>query len=255
LEVDQLRAHLADQKSLYKTVSNDMIAVQASSKARSAMRLLPAEAAYLLTVEIQHPIEFVVLQSSVDLLLLDVDSNVAILSRSPPDPKNGNQVLATYRCQDANTIRLDIKVRPIEGRVGEVHAYVVPKMAPKTCQCVNFSLKPLALHEKVASGSNTGNRPVTTLKINGDFTLNDIHTWASCVLPELPPRLSTDEGKFDFHSTFLDTALTVEYKRGFATFVSDNPSTISIVKEVLTREATNAKAQISINLGTRALAF
>lgn len=247
-EVDTLREQLKMRKSAYKEVSGELIAAEASSKARSAMRLLPAEAAYLLTVEIQYPIEFVTLQSSVDLLLLDVDSNVAIMSRSPSDAKNGNEVLATYRCQDAATTRLDIKVRPIEGRIGDVRAYVVPRMAPKTCQCASFTLKPLALHEKVASGVNAGARAVTTLKISGDFSLADIHAWASSALPELPPRLSADEARFDFHSTFLDTKLTAEYKRGFATFASDNPSTISIVKEVLSREATNAKAQISISL-------
>ena len=30
--------------------------------------------------------------------MLDVPSNVAILSRSPPDEANGNLTLATYRC-------------------------------------------------------------------------------------------------------------------------------------------------------------
>ena len=77
---------------------------QTAPKVRAAMRLLPDEAAYAVSVEIQHAIEMVVLQSTVDVLLLDVDSNVAILSRSPVvDAKangGGNALLATYRCAE-----------------------------------------------------------------------------------------------------------------------------------------------------------
>ena len=39
----------------------------------------------------------VAIQSSVALQLLDVPSNVAIMSRSPPDTANGSLTLATYR--------------------------------------------------------------------------------------------------------------------------------------------------------------
>lgn len=37
-------------------------------------------------------------------------TNNAMVSRTPPDEKNGNEVLATYRCQDS-TSRLEIKVK------------------------------------------------------------------------------------------------------------------------------------------------
>ena len=37
------------------------------------------------------------MQCTISLQLLDVPSNVAILSRSPPDDSNGNLTLATYR--------------------------------------------------------------------------------------------------------------------------------------------------------------
>lgn len=43
------------------------------------------------------PIFTVALQCNVSLQLLDVPSNVAIISRSPADEANGNLTLATYR--------------------------------------------------------------------------------------------------------------------------------------------------------------
>ena len=119
-----------------------------------------------------------------------------------------------------NATRLEFKVRPTEGgRAGELRAYVVAKIAPKTCQvcceskfiylfhrhiptlnsdnllcnsriskcpdcdlidlliiqCATFPLKPLALHEKVATAVRFEKRAVTSLKISGDFSLPDIH--------------------------------------------------------------------------------
>ncbi len=76
----------------------------------------------------------------------------------------------------------------------------------------------------------------------------DIHQWATQVLPDVPPRLATEVGVFSFRSTFLDTELACEYRRGAAVFKSDNISTIAIVKEVLSREATHSQAQINITL-------
>lgn len=62
--------------------------------------------------------------------------------------QNGNELLATYRCQD-NTNRLEIKIRTVEGQHGTLNAYVIPKVQPKSCQKAIFQVKPLSLHEKV----------------------------------------------------------------------------------------------------------
>ena len=47
--------------------------------------------------------------------------------------QSGNALLATYRCQ-ANTTRLEIKIRTIEGQYGMLQAYVTPRLQPKCCQ-------------------------------------------------------------------------------------------------------------------------
>ena len=50
--------------------------------------------------------------------------------------QSGNALLATYRCQ-ANTTRLEIKIRTIEGQYGMLQAYVTPRLQPKCCQVVS----------------------------------------------------------------------------------------------------------------------
>ena len=68
------------------------------------------DASYTLSIEVQMPIDTILLQSDVPVDLLDVEKNSAVVSYSSCDPESGNFLLATYRCQ-ANTTRLELKVR------------------------------------------------------------------------------------------------------------------------------------------------
>ncbi|GFW53633.1 bardet-Biedl syndrome 7 protein homolog [Trichonephila clavipes] len=67
-------------------------------------------------------------------------------------------------------------------------------------------------------------------------------------MPEVPDRMPPGEcATFYFKSTFLDTVLHCYYKKGESIFKSDNISTISILKDVLTREATKKKISLDIS--------
>lgn len=61
--------------------------------------------------------------------------------------QEGNFLLATYRCQ-ANTTRLELKIRSIEGQYGTLQAYVTPRVQPKTCRVKQYQIKPLSLHQR-----------------------------------------------------------------------------------------------------------
>ena len=61
--------------------------------------------------------------------------------------QEGNFLLATYRCQ-ANTTRLELKIRSIEGQYGTLQVYVTPRIEPKTCQLRQYKIKPLSLHQR-----------------------------------------------------------------------------------------------------------
>lgn len=61
--------------------------------------------------------------------------------------QEGNFLLATYRCQ-ANTTRLELKIRSIEGQYGTVLAYVTPRVQPKTCKVQQYQIRPLSLHQR-----------------------------------------------------------------------------------------------------------
>ena len=56
-------------------------------------------------------------------------------------------------------------------------------------------------------------RPCNTLRLSGQFSMAEMHTWISFCLPEVPgkPPVS-DQATFIFMSTFLDTMLQVDYR-------------------------------------------
>lgn len=52
-----------------------------------------------LSVELDTPIDNILIQSDTPIELLDVESNSAVVSLSACNPRDGNFVIATYRCQ------------------------------------------------------------------------------------------------------------------------------------------------------------
>ena len=86
------------------------------------------------------------------------------------------------------------------------------------------------------------------LRLTGQFSQAEVHSWIAFCLPELPerPPATGDTAVFHFTSTFLDTMLECSYTKGSAQFRSDNISTISILKDVLTKEATKKKIRLDI---------
>jgi len=106
------------------------------------------DASYSIHIDSQYPIEFVVLQSLVNVELMEIDSSIAILSLSSQDPEQKNGLAATYRFIDTNVLKFEIKLRTIEGQFGDLSCFVIPNANPKTSQAFNIPLKPLSLHER-----------------------------------------------------------------------------------------------------------
>jgi Bardet-Biedl syndrome 7 protein len=85
------------------------------------------------------------------------------------------------------------------------------------------------------------------LSLKGPFSLAEVHSWICFCIPDVPERTPPGEQiTMCFRSTFLDTQLECSYKRGEATFRSDNISTISILKDVLSKEATSRKMSVNM---------
>jgi len=253
-ELEKLRAQVEEEREKYASVSESLVATDVGFKLNDRWALNADEARYELHIELSMPIDTILIQCDVPIELLDADNN-AIVSRTPP-PAGSSSVLATYRCQEP-TNRIQLWMRTSEGRYGALQCYVWPRITPKTCLAATYQIKPLSLHTRLQS------RPpaiapegeevlpkMNVLRITGAFGLNEVHAWVVATLPEVPQRLQEEEASFTFRNTFLDSLLLADYKKGEATFQSDSLTTLAIVKEVVTKEATSRKVQLQINVET-----
>ncbi|KAL6479853.1 hypothetical protein MHYP_G00108860 [Metynnis hypsauchen] len=248
VELEQLQVKVMQGREKYQQSSQSNTAVSAVPvfSINDRFTLCQDDASYSLTLEVQTAIDNLLLQSDVPIDLLDVDKNSAVVSFSECDSEpNGNFLLATYRCQ-ANTTRLELKVRSIEGQYGTLQAYVTPRLQPKTCQVRQYQIKPLSLHQRTHSIDQ--DRPMNTLRLVGQFSFAEIHSWVVFCLPEVPEKTPAGENiTFYFQNTFLGTQLEASYCKGEGNFKSDNISTISILKDVLSKEATKRKINLNIS--------
>ncbi|XP_056296172.1 Bardet-Biedl syndrome 7 protein [Pseudoliparis swirei] len=248
-ELEQLQVKVLQGREQYQQTSQSSTAVSAVPvfSINDKFTLSQDDASYSLTLEVQTPIDNLLLQSDVPIDLLDVDKNSAVVSFSECDSEqpNGNFLLATYRCQ-ANTTRLELKVRSIEGQYGTLQAYITPRLQPKTCQVRQYQIKPLSLHQRTHSIDQ--DRPMNRLSLVGQFSFAEIHSWVVFCLPEVPEKTPAGESiTFYFQNTFLGTQLEATYCKGEGHFKSDNVSTISILSDVLSKEATKRKINQNIS--------
>ncbi|KAM9741317.1 BBSome complex member BBS7 isoform 2-T2 [Menidia menidia] len=247
-ELEQLQARVQQGREQYQQTAQSSTAVSAVPEfsVNDKFSLGQEDASYSLTLEVQTAIDHLLLQSDVPVDLLDVDKNSAVVSFSECDSEpNGNFLLATYRCQ-ANTTRLELKVRSIEGQYGTLQAYITPRLQPKTCQVRQYQIKPLSLHQR--THSIDPERPMNRLSLVGQFSFAEIHSWVVFCLPEVPEKTPAGEAiTFYFHNTFLGTQLEATYCKGEGHFKSDNISTISILSDVLSKEATKKKINLNIS--------
>ncbi|XP_021417116.1 Bardet-Biedl syndrome 7 protein isoform X1 [Oncorhynchus mykiss] len=248
-ELDQLQMKVVQGREKYQQTAQSSTAVSAMPvfSINDKFTLCQDDASYSLTLEVQTAIDNLLLQSDVPIDLLDVDKNSAVVSFSECDSEQpkGNFLLVTYRCQ-ANTTRLELKVRSIEGQYGTLQAYITPRLQPKTCQVRQYLIKPLSLHQRTHTIEQ--DRPMNTLSLVGQFSFAEIHSWVLFCLPEVPEKTPAGENiTFYFQNTFLGTQLEATYCKGEGHFKSDNISTISILKDVLSKEATKRKNNLDIS--------
>ncbi|CAE7211783.1 BBS7 [Symbiodinium necroappetens] len=158
----------------------------------------------------------------------------------------------TYRMQEEGT-RFQIRLRTIEGLSGTLSAFVVPATQPKTAHLISVSIKPLALHEKIAEAS--ADIPMNELRLTGPFSVTDMHSWLALCVNELPSRPTDDEMVISYRSTFVGTQLYGRYSKGTAIFRSDSITTIGVLKDIITKEATAKKVQVSMNVDVKEETF
>eukprot|EP01138_Halocafeteria_seosinensis_P002815 gb/GECG01002876.1/.p1 GENE.gb/GECG01002876.1/~~gb/GECG01002876.1/.p1 ORF type:complete len:814 (+),score=106.42 gb/GECG01002876.1/:1-2442(+) len=222
--------------------------------------------AYRLTLELPVPIETVALRSSLPVDLVDVDRTEAVVSRSPPQP--GSELLATYRCQ-GQTNRMELQYRTAEGQAGDIEVFIVASVKPKTAKSIKIPVKPLNLHHLVHPLDTGEHVPaMSTVRISGDFSLQQAHDWISSIAPDVssrPTLVSVDSmevagptmkeqgvggeqcARLWLRNALLSTLMIIAYKQGVIVLQSESASAILIAKESINNRAT----QLGVRIDTK----
>ena len=125
----------------------------------------PESSQYSLSLEVQAPLDMVVVRSPVVLDLTDGPAHAAlsnasgaVISITPPSmleslslstPDNPCRFLAAVRAATPQERRLALFLRPNEGESGDLILTVVTASNPKMAKMVKFPLRPLSLHVRV----------------------------------------------------------------------------------------------------------
>ncbi|XP_025075584.1 Bardet-Biedl syndrome 7 protein homolog [Pogonomyrmex barbatus] len=247
LEIQQLQEKINEEKES----ANFMPDPLASSilSVNHKMMLHKEDASYSLSVELDASIDNILIQSDTPIDLLETENNSAVVSLSACDPREGNFVLATYRCQ-INTNRLEMRLRSIEGQPGTLQIYVTSQVQPKRCRKILVPIYALSLHVRQHEDNDAmqSSGPFNELKLNGNFTIAEMHAWLSLALPDVPERPHIREGEavLVYISSFIGTVLKCKYKKGSALFLGENISSIIILRDILTKEATKRKIKLDV---------
>ncbi|XP_053979501.1 Bardet-Biedl syndrome 7 protein homolog isoform X2 [Hylaeus volcanicus] len=246
-EIQQLQEKLNEEKEAATFTVDPLAPLILSVNHR--MVLNKEDASYSLSIELDTSIDNILVQSDTPIKLLDVESNSAVVSLSACNFREGNFLLATYRCQ-VNTNHLEMKLRTIEGQPGTLQIYVTSQVQPKCCRRILIPIYALSLHvrQHEDNGTEFSGKSFNELKLNGCFTVAEMHAWLSLALPDVPERPHLEEGEatLTYVSSFVGTILKCTYKKGNAIFLGENISSIIILRDILTREATKRKIKLDV---------
>lgn len=161
-EVDDLRKKVEKEREKYKKASSssstqaNLIKAPAEFPVNSKFELDASLAAYVLTIELQMPIDLIIIRSPVVLDLVETDAGNSVLSVTPPHlqqptapgEESAGKFVAVFRCQSQEK-RLSLTLRTNEGEYGDMMITIVATGVPKAAKIIKYELKPLSLHAKL----------------------------------------------------------------------------------------------------------
>lgn len=180
-EVEELRKKVEKEREKLKKLNGGTSIVSSANlkgpsdfPVNSQFDLDPVLAAYTLSIELQLPIDFIILKSPVMLDLVESDSGNSVLSVTPANlvsgassENDGGKFVAVFRCQSQER-RLSLVLRTNEGEFGDLIVTIVAATAPKAAKIVKYELKPLSLHAKQhALSAEELNRPRNRIRYTG----------------------------------------------------------------------------------------
>jgi len=203
---------------------------------------------YVLSIELPISIHSVLLQSNTSMSLVDFKNSTTQEGVVLSSINLNGPLQAVFRCTEP-TKRLQIRIRSVEGAYGDLKATVVANVMPKIAKQISVPVKPLSIHHRVMTPIDV-TVPLSTLDLQGTFSLNQVLEWVSYCLPNVPTSATpAEEDGFStlyFENSFVQSVLVAKFQQGHVVFQSDSISTIAILREVISNLANKRNVNVNI---------
>ena len=126
-ELNKLLNSQKDRRMINISEDQKLISFE-TFKVSHKMNLVQQEAAHILLIDSQLPIDCLMIQSMQNVDIIEVKDNVCKINKIN-DKITNNGLLATLKVQgeDSNVTRVEIKMRTSEGQTGNLQVFVMPK--------------------------------------------------------------------------------------------------------------------------------
>ena len=141
--------------------------------------------------------------------------------------------------------RIEFKIRSSETDMkGQLQFYLISSLKTNTILCP-FDIPALNLHYQMDVEEKIDYlRTCNELHIKGKFSLNQIHSWLSHLLPQIAHHCTEKEQYLHYQHMIVATTLSVYYTSNQAIFKSDNMITLYLIQRYI--EAISKQFRLSI---------
>ncbi|XP_030032354.2 Bardet-Biedl syndrome 7 protein homolog isoform X2 [Manduca sexta] len=203
-----------------------------------------------ITSAVSLDILFVYCNQKLDMMT----DNTAVLSMCTSE--TASDLLATVRCQ-AGTRRSWIRMRnklnssslsKLESTC--VKIYILPAGAPRVARLISVTLPALSYYSKHEDTDINEEQQTKfswcQLQLSGNFSVAEMTSWLSEVLPGDLPRPAVSVCFARSHA-LLGTVVICHYQKGLAVFKSNNISTIAVIRNILSNYSIEKNMRVEIS--------
>ncbi len=206
---------------------------------------------YKLKIEIQLPLDMVILRSPAVLELEESSNPHSITPSIVPYEYNDVNVsftnvseinsacshfVATYICRNDEK-KLEINLRPNEGYIsGDLIVVVSVRGNPTAVKVVKFQIKPLSLHSRIYDPMPTQlSEPRSSICFHGSTSIHQSLEWASQLFPGMPQRIEDNvkEVTLHFMNSFTKAITLCILFKDHIIIESESYSSLSTIKETI----------------------
>ncbi|RNF08144.1 putative intergrin alpha chain protein [Trypanosoma rangeli] len=239
-----------------------LLAVSSTFKTKVTLSQQKDDPALRLLVEVDTPLDCVVLQSEVQLHFLDKDSAEVIVQEAIPRNNPSMKSLAIVRPLETRRYSCSVTFWVEDGHWGMVSVTALAVPAPRTAQVKMVQLRPLPLYERVGKVDEVmtgeeGPAALSTMEVQGKFSARDMHSWIFKLLPGTPEIYQEKMSSLSYEDTFFHHKLGVKYGDRYALFTTGSLQTLAVTKRFISYCASERSIEVdfTVNVHGKAVRF